>query len=327
MAYSTSTATDVNDALDKLRAFAVANGWTSNNFSTDGSGKKLHLQKGSDLFFNLRSMISGNDGQASGTVSQTGAIYINGSTGYSGASAWYTQAGTITYNSRKFTVGVNGISGGLSSYHFFAFTGSGYDVIYAFFEAPAGIFQKIVFGRLDSSDYGGWTSSGQFFFSHQFNDLSTAAATGFIAGNGSRINSSNFTSPAANEAPGAVYGTVDAQTAWFWTSSANHSTSAPRCYDSIIPTYSIWNNSPNSFNSRPILIPIHLFVTRSGGTFDYDNTPFSPVGKFPNMYWVNMTDITPGATLTLGSDNFLVLPNYSKGASGSFNFGLAIKSN
>ena len=49
MAYETGTATSEQDLLDKLRIFALAQGWTVNRFGTradDATGKELYLTKG-----------------------------------------------------------------------------------------------------------------------------------------------------------------------------------------------------------------------------------------------------------------------------------------
>ena len=117
MAYSTNTAAEANDLLDKIRAFLLAQGWTIDAFIDDNTtyrtpaaayttGKRLHIRKtdadGQTMYFNLRSakghaVFENSDDTtlADGKYEfELHGIGINGSTGaYSGAAAWDKQSG------------------------------------------------------------------------------------------------------------------------------------------------------------------------------------------------------------------------------------------
>jgi len=103
MAYYSGTATGPTDLLDKIRTALVAEGWSENDYSADGTGYRLHVQKvaqsgGPTMYFNLRSAVAetgttlteDNDGGSDGTVT---GILINGSTGYDAGEDWHKQPG------------------------------------------------------------------------------------------------------------------------------------------------------------------------------------------------------------------------------------------
>ena len=92
MAYETGTATGATDLLDKLRLFAIAQGWTVNRWVSWTSGYELCLQKGS-AYFNLRSCQNGSLLVNGSTQSSKYGITLNGSDGYAGGSAWDRQPG------------------------------------------------------------------------------------------------------------------------------------------------------------------------------------------------------------------------------------------
>lgn len=92
--YQTGSVAGVVALLDTLRAFALAQGATINNYSAEGSGQKLMLKLGSG-FFNFRAYVNETQVGTFGAVNTYG-IYGIGSTGYNGAATWYQQANAPT---------------------------------------------------------------------------------------------------------------------------------------------------------------------------------------------------------------------------------------
>lgn len=334
--YSSGTATDVSDLLDKLRAFALSNGYTIDSFITDGAGKRLHIHKGSD-YFHFRSLIGEtSQGLTTGGVTQTGAVCMTAGSGYSGASAWYNQAGVPTYTASGTNypqASIVAFSGSIPSYHLFYFTGTGYDVIYMVVEYVAGTYQYLVFGTLDKTNYGTWTG-GRFFAGPQIQNKIVRNNNVSMFGE----NPPNWT--ASSNPQSFVYGSVDSFTGWFYGDTAIGvsalPSNTPRLHDTFRLSTSFWNSAPNSFNTISPLIPIEVFVTRDGSNYT-QTTPFSPIGQLPELYWLNITNLEPASVLTISSDTYKVFPFQKKSDNAAYSalnpsngtgvIGFAIKTN
>lgn len=92
MAYETGAATGPNDLLDKLRLFAIGQGWVVNRWVAADSGRELCLSKGS-AYYNMRSYQNETVfSNGSGSYQHYG-ISINGSDGYLPGNAWDRQPG------------------------------------------------------------------------------------------------------------------------------------------------------------------------------------------------------------------------------------------
>ena len=57
MAYSTGTATDVVDLVNKLATFIEANGWTRDDLSNEGTGRRYHAHRGAQ-YLNMRAYLN-----------------------------------------------------------------------------------------------------------------------------------------------------------------------------------------------------------------------------------------------------------------------------
>ena len=151
MAYQTGTASGANDLLDKLRLFAVANGWSANRWADIGNGRELCLAKGS-AFFSLRSYqnetvaLNGSYG-----ANRTG-LAVTGADGYSAGAAWDRQPGYPQRTSGGATDQYSGYTpfvtnpGPFPAYHMFAPDSK---TIYLEVEVTTGTFQRLGFGSLD----------------------------------------------------------------------------------------------------------------------------------------------------------------------------------
>lgn len=336
--YSTNSATSVNDLMDKLRTELVTNsGFTENSYITEGLGKRLHVSKGG-LFFNIRSFVG--ETTPAGGVTQTG-IFMNAGTGYNGANAWHDQPGVLKYNSGAgyLLPGMVQLTGAIVSYHFFHFSDTNYEVVYFFVESPAGTFQRLLFGRLDASKMGThWASApeGMFYQGSQAHNSSQYSHSLTLFGE-NQFSSWNDARP-----KGALYGSVPNGGTAYWMSGdmgipqAQLTPARVQCFDSIGKMASVWLNTPNTFNSTPIQIPILLNVTldpnasiASGGN---SNMPYAVVGELPFLQWTNILNISPSSDISVSTTDYKAFPFRKKSDTwsqldaglGTYRFGLTV---
>ena len=114
MAYQTGTSADQDALLSAWASFLGSNGWSTDDHSAEGNGYRLHTHK-SGLYLNMRSRTTGDNFGLSETAID--GLCLNLGTGYSGAAAWYAQAGapTLTYNRFAQTYDLTDAT----EYHFF----------------------------------------------------------------------------------------------------------------------------------------------------------------------------------------------------------------
>lgn len=304
MAYETGAAAGATDLLDKIRAFAAGRGWTVNLWANDGAGKRLHLQKGT-LRFNFRSLVDEPAESLPGFPNLTG-ILMNGSDEYDGAFAWNRQVG------RPINTGGYSQYAGLVSlganipYHLF---GHG-DCIYVICEPTAGQFQWMCFGTLEK--IGAWTG-GAFFTGSADGSVAAAGMPACMFGS---LNASSY---------GYVRAVVDAFDGWLFGQAGNP---GPRVQDSIMRGQALLYSAPNTFNTLSPRLPVMVFTTRDGQTFNND-TPFSPIGYLPEFFFVNIKYLAAASQVVDGV-NYRVFPfrvkadAYPSGGN-TGNLGMAIK--
>lgn len=288
MAYQTGTASGTTDLLDKLNAFAVANGWTLNRRDSDS----LSISKGT-VYQNLW-----EDGTQ---------IKMRLATGYDSGAAWNAQPGgnPWTQMSRE-------MSGSFAQYHFFA---DG-DYLYIVVEVDPGLFKHLAFGVINKcAAYDGGEFSCVVILDnnsrpHGLFSCSDDAANGVIyqAMNTLRLNNVDA------QPEWRQLNTNLAETAFIVKSSEFYFAAAGRN-----DYYKDWiDNSPNTATQQTILIPVHLFVERSSSLY-------SPAGYFDDLRLVNMDGINPGESKMIGSNEWLFFPVWKKGIWPSNNYGYAYK--
>lgn len=294
MAYESGSATSRDDLLDKIRGFALANGWTVNGWADDGGGKRLHIQKGT-LCFNFR---SGSNEPIFGYYSMTG-ICMNGSSGYDGAQPWYSQPGhTASTSGGAWGVSIVAVSGTIPAYHFFTLGSSGICIVV---EYQVGKYKWLVLGELDKA-YAGNYSGGQFISgSDGADNYERNIVLSFDSGTNWR---SSF----------GVYLDIDGQTGkWRGNDAISgtgrlaqphgmFTTNMTSVFQLSI-TAALQRSSYNAFTGLTALIPIYITAERDGGFYSY-------VGKVPNMRLLNIRGLSPGDEITLGSDTWKVFPVY-----------------
>lgn len=337
--YGSGSATDVNDLMSKLRSHLTADaGFTEQSYVTEGTGRRMHMSK-NGMFFNFRSFVA--ETTPAGGTSQTG-IFMNAGTAYSGATAWYNQTGVMTYNSGVgyLLPGMVQLTGAIVTYHFYSFSDTNYDVVYFFVESPAGTYQRLLFGQIDRSKFGThWTTDpieGMFYCGSQAHNNTAYSNSLSLLGE----NQVGFWSDARPK--GAVYGSVPDGGTPRWLSgdfSIPQNQLSParvQCFDSIGKSASIWLDTPNTFNSNPIQVPIIINVTLDSSASlsnTSPNVPWCPVGELPFLYWVNLQNINPGSDISVSSDTYKCFPfrkksdtwNQSDPSVGTYRFGLSVK--
>lgn len=305
MAYQTGSATGVNDLLDQLRAFLLTRGWTVNDFSTVGAGKRLHVQYGTDTFFNFRSYEGDAREGGSNQIGQTNTAHgfgCNGSTGYSGAAAWYAQAGAPFGSGTYRGAAIWGLPGAITTYHFFAYEGTGYAAAYVVVETAAGSYDWLGFGKVEPI---GAITGGQFFFAKQ--TLADADAAG---GAVCPLAVCQYWGGARGTSHGAIYLATDGVTGWkLNTESLGGVAQYAHTDEQTRFAYSYC--APSDFNELSPLQPVRFVVTRDGTNFN-QNTPRSPVGYLPKIFYLNIADVTPGALVSVGGVNYRVFSYWQK---------------
>lgn len=329
MAHQTGTANDPVDLLDKLRVFALANGWTIHNFGARPAGatagQALQLSKGglSASFLTL---------SAAGTVADPGpkvGSYVHDA--YVGGSGTENQANgsPISYT--------NAMAGPYQAYDFFTGQGEKGPYLYVVVETSAGLFKHFGIGILDSI---GAMNTGAFHFNSNWNYSTTYVGT--LANLAHLIPWSGLENTATNG--------YNNTTAWTSTQIRGDSdTLAPKWYLSTTSTGTgnlyvprrlrggpfsasqvgqVTNfpqlSSASNRTGRTTLVPTLMLGERTGGQF-------SPLGSGPGVRWVQMDYLDPGAVLTIGTDTWKVFPvirkNGSTGQPNSLLYGYAYKMN
>jgi hypothetical protein len=327
MIYQTGSSTTILPFFEVFKDFCqnVA-GYTVNRYGGDASGLSLCIAKNGTMFFNFKAYV---DEVVPAFANQTG-IFMNGSTSFNSGQLWYNQPAALSYNdgtTKYLMAGMVNLTGTINSYHLFHQSGSDYDTVYAFVESPVGIWQRIMFGRMSTGNFGTtWTGNKGNFFCGSKSPADTNYSLSLnLFGN----TISQWNSPAPQ---GAVYGLFNITTDWMSGNlDLNNSWFSPPRYqivDSISKQSSIWLNMGGSV---PILQPINLLITRSTSNMT-PTSQLSLIGNLPNTYWVNMRDLTAGQTIKFPSAEYLVFPLTKKSDTwdstnpnnGTYNFGLAV---
>ena len=329
MAYETGASTGPNDLLDKLRLFAIAQGWAINRWVTVGSGRELCLSKGS-AYYNMRSYQNETVFSNGSNYTSRYGISINGSDGFASGSAWDRQAGYPirtggSAGSDQWTSHVPFVTstGPFPSYYLFAPDSK---TIYMEIEVTTGTFQRFGFGSLDLFNSGS-AGGGRFFYATGGDASVTNSTTSSWLATG--IDNSSYV---LEEVPfrGADIDCVDNQVGslvrcafdsfdnWASSQRAGSTTVTPQsCQGGGVHDKILRDSSPNPLNGVGILTPNVVSVNRA-------NEYLHPLGVVPGIRFMDMTNYLPGDEFTLGSDTWKVFPWYQKGGR-SFQRGIAYK--
>ncbi len=300
MAYEIGISSSPADLLDKIRVVALARGWTVNASSPPSASTHwLSLQKGVN-YFNLLS-----DTAVGSLPLLGGYIYGCQATGFDAAATWEFQPGS----SRKTHSGesllghtrCNKLVGPFTSYRIF----SGVDHIHVAIETSPNVFSHIAIGVLTKYGAyigGGYLSMSSWYEQDSYTNYPNGAHTYLFdwnAGDGGirynptivrcDVDLNNFfynssTSPAVKRVTGLIRNGSNVE------------------IDSIErQNWVAFNRTPNEFNLVTPLLPSVLSVSRGSGLY-------SPVGEVPDFRVINMTNFNAGDIITLGADEWVVLP-------------------
>jgi hypothetical protein len=318
MAYQTGTATSPNDLLDKLRIFAIAQGWTADRWVTAGSGRELNLHKDS-AYFGLRSYenetVTINGNAALGRY----GIAINGADSYSGGLAWDRQTGypkspaTSATDQRHGYMPLVTSFGPFPAYHLFAPDSK---TIYLELEVTTGTYQRLGFGSLDLFNAAA-AGGGRFFYATGGNSAVTnSVGTSTWLGSGYESAWSMEEAPFRSASSGNQGGTgsgsylrcaIDAFDNWAQAASQDASSLTGRsCGGGGTHDRLLRDQSLNPLNGVGITFPHVVWLCRND---QYAH----PVGIVPGMRYMDMTNYLPGDEFTLGSDTWKVFPWWQKG--------------
>lgn len=313
MSYQTGTPSDVNDLLDKLRLFLVANGWTINGWLTvpGGTGKALHVSKAGS-FFTWFSDPLPNDASDPGPY-----MRILQHTGYDAAQAGLPlQPGAAAYMVRS-----NSMRGPMQAYHFFAGTGKDGPYVHVVVETEPGAFRHMGMGvlhKMGSYDGGEYCHGTSWYLGlpqYAYDQNSGYHSVPFddnCFGTGSSVQ--------AGTTVRADYGGISPR---YHQITQSNPTAMPRGrggwrgYDvndehrgMIKMPYS---GGASTLTGRCPLWPLPLAVNRGSALW-------SDIGYPTDMRMVRMTNIEAGEEYTIGTDTWVVFPVARKnGAVGQMN--------
>jgi len=310
MGYQTGTATGPTDLLDKLRVFLLAEGWTVNLYTANGTGYRLHVQKSAssstEMYFNFRSAVdeSGSlltqDNQDSADGKVTGII-INGSTGYNVAEDWDKQTVyplNLNYSNLACGNCMTQMSiSAIPAYYFFAVE----NTVNICVEVTSGKFQFMSFGCLEKQ---GLYTGGQFY------SASFSSRTPYGDWNNGPSNwyqPSYFTVNPSGYPHGAVYVDMDSVADWRMANNDAGEIAFPCVagqtgnsdYSKSGMASMFWSKSPNFYNSLAAACPIYVFGKRSD-----DN--YSLLGWPAGVRFLNCTNYSAGQEVVYGSDTWKI---------------------
>lgn len=320
MAYETGSASSPNDLLDKLRAFLLANGWTINSFITIGSGRRLHVSKGS-IFANFRSytgenLTSANDVNGQTTATAFWGIGFNPSDGYNAANLWCQQPGYPNYSGAKGGY-LNQMSSAIPSYHFFTY--SDIDEVHVVVEFVTGRFQYLGFGQI--ARYNGSASGGRWIGGGTQNDSGLPSSNGmdYSSGGAAMIPfRESYYSGSTSCCSSFIRVNIDNHDGW--AGGGKTASNSPSPIAAISAEY--WDGDTASFTTSPYtwqtqLLPYMIGIVRS-------DAAISPFGEIKNLRRLDITNYLPAEEFSLGPDTWKVFPLYQK-AGYSLTRGFAVR--
>lgn len=308
MAYQTGTALNANDLLDKIRVFALSQGWTIHGWAVrsdgGGSGGWCLLLGKADIHFALYADLgadsTGNPGQKLG-----GYLYP----AYSGAH------GNMAQPNKSANIYGNGL--GMSqyvAYHFFA----GPEHIHVTIEVTTGVYKHFGIGRLRR--LGNVNTGAYLYVSNWRSDI------GYINNPLTSFHAIPFDS-AYNygySRSTVIMADSDAATPRYLYATEENIADRLICgYRNASETLPILNLSASTLTGRATLWPVLVAARRLSSSL------YSPIGQPPDLRWVRLDYLNPGEALTLGTDEWMIFPvirkNGGLGEPNSGVFGIAFK--
>lgn len=300
MSYETGSASSPNDLLDKLRIFALANGWTVDyygNRTNAGGGSQgnglnaLAVNKGGlyAVFF--------HDTSSNTAANPTPRILT-----YTYPGPWVGTAGSDLQAGKTENAVANNLPGPYQAYHFFTDPARTYlhvalEVVSGrFSHFGAGIFDKAGGGAIASYAYGlRWSYATADINAPDDTDHDVpfdglATSSGSIAGGVVRADSDGI-SPRNYRINSSGSVTTAVATGGFRGNGGELRMSSE-----------LMQQPPSALTGRPILIPLIISVVRATASQrSIIGTPF-------DMRCVRIDNLLPGDVLTIGADQWKAFP-------------------
>ncbi|MAO60883.1 MAG: hypothetical protein CL549_16130 [Alcanivorax sp.] len=294
MAYETGVATDVIDLLAKIRSLADDLGWTIDRHDP----AELALHHADAGYFTLRATPEEDDIQTNWDPGPS--ISIWGHTGFDAGAAHNAQPGSSGGEYGR----TNALRGPFAAYHLFGTT----QYIHCVIEIVPGEFGHFHVGRLDKT---GAYTGGEYVTGTRWDYY--LAGTSYHNDASSNQHAVPFDGVSYyGPGQGAVRLDADGYTgewgAFKYIGSDSQAWGPLRLLDnhSRSPYSHYWVSTPNTVNALSPLAPILVaFLLRDTKTF--------LAGAPADLRIVNMRNLTPGETITIGTDEWLCFPIKKRG--------------
>lgn len=315
--YQTGPSASPVALLDTFMAFCVAAGWTQDAYSVDGTGKRGHLNKGTQ-FIHLRSFIS-EDVERLGSIAGVfgSGIAITASGAYANNANWWNQPGApYFYNGNPNTQVVTAImplpAGAIQNYWMFADAAG--DNVHLIALKSSGIYNHLGFGQIIKPQ--AYTGGNLFTATRVYNGA-------FLAGSG-------ITLPSGPPGSVAAFLRADVDSlADRWnqitvTAPVNgglnpghrmQSSTAPVAGGPTLAAESIFYGflrarARSLRTSSLLLLPTLWMMERdfggavAGGGWSY-------AGQVPDIFQTTSTGFAPGEQYDISTDEYIIFPEFA----------------
>lgn len=317
MSYQSGPADDPVDLLDLFAAFVAAAGWTTDDYNADGTGKELHIHKGTS-YIHLRSFINENAVLLGGNSGFFGSgIAIVGATGYSAGPNWYENPNAPYLYAQSATVnvmtGVMGLpAGAIQNAWMFADVAG--DNVFLVALKQSGIYTYLHFGTMIKPL--AYTGGALFGASRSYRQAFSPGNPGV-----------DIESGPPGSLCGFLHAEVDSWTRWEnitnQIASLGNETPGKRMQSTTAPMAggpevvgdhiyygAIRGRARSSRTGGIILLPTHWLVERDFGGF-LSGGGWSYAGQVPDVFQATITGFVPGATYDISTDSYVLFPQFA----------------
>lgn len=331
MAYQTGTASSLADYAQIVHDFAVAQGWTSNIYSSTNRWMAIN---------NGTSFLQFRWDNANAIAMACSRAFVNTSTAPGNhtdddnllqldASAPYDAAiavpSNVAFGRRQIRPGSNGP---FTSYHLFSPGTTQY--IHAILEASPGVFHHMSFGQINK--VGTWTGGSYGTTDGSEGSAYPNGSGGVLFGGGAGVNGYATFSLHAEGLPDQ-----DPSGKWMISQSSTVTTGSNPCGNDRAGNprgIAYGGTNWNSLNSRLIglraslltgFVPLHPIPILRRHNIGTTDARYIVLGYAPDIYLVQMANLEVGQEFTIGSNTYKVFPARQKGSAFSKNMGWAYR--
>lgn len=298
MAYETASANDPNDLIDKLRIFALANGWTVdyNGGRTNPGGG---LQAGSNNAVAMHKdglyVVFYQDTSSNSTANPTPRV-----ANYTYPGPWVSGNGTDAQANKTLTTTANSMSGPYTAYHFFADPARNY--LHCAVEVVSGRFTHFHVGTLDKAGGG---QAVAYNCALRWNFTTAPNYINIIASQQHGVPFDDANSGAASWTGTAVRVDSDGVTPRNQQMYDSDTTQAKGGFTVAggqrLMSYMARLVGASTITGRSPLLPLIVMSSRTSGVYSVVGSPF-------DLRLIRMDNLAAGEVLTIGSDSWKCFP-------------------